>query len=247
MQSGHINDGSIARHLFLKTEVDYPDNDYTAPHFEERLPEMVAHARRVLTGERGELEMHRRIGALSATYRVDLKTGASEREHPTKPVLHTVPIDAAAKAELRRLDEEELALLREHQRHGTNALVGRLVEHTSRLALICAVSDNSAEPVLSARHVLWGEAMTKRSLETVLAAVVVHVADTDHHRNRNRLLDDVRRLSGGGWVPRSAVTRGSQWLDARNRTLLLGELVELGFIDNRKCERAGQKLDEFRC
>ena len=245
MRSGHVNDGSVARHLFLKTETDYPDNDYGAPHFEERLPEMVAHARRVLAGPGGDLEVYRRLGALQATYRDDGR-GGSERV-AEKPSLLTLPVDPEAKAELCRLDEEELALLREHKPRGTNALVGRLVEHTTRLALICAVSDNPAAPVLAARHVLWGEAVTKCSLSTVLRAAAEHVADTEHHANRNKLLRDLRRVSGGGWITRRDAARGSQWIDARSRAALLAELIELGLVESRTSSRGGQPVSELRC
>ena len=51
MHSGHVNDGSIARHLYFKTDADYPDNARDVPHFEERLPEMVDSALRILTGD----------------------------------------------------------------------------------------------------------------------------------------------------------------------------------------------------
>ena len=158
-----------------------------------------------------------------------------------------MPIDAEAKVELRRLEEEELALLREHQPRGTNALVGRLVEHATRLALICAVSDSPDGPVVGARHVRWGEAVAKRSIDTVLRAAATNIADTPHQANRNKLLRDIHRVAGGGWVIARDVTRASQWCKTKDRNELLAELVDIGLVAFRSSKRGGQTVVEYRC
>ncbi|HEX6010679.1 MAG TPA: hypothetical protein VFY87_02520 [Geminicoccaceae bacterium] len=246
MGSGHVNDGSMARHLFFKSGNDYPDNVRGVPHFEKRLPEMVERAERVIGASQGNVALFSHIASLKACYTEPDKKGSRTRLQPLEPQLITLPVDADAAAELDCLSDEQTVMLR--QADSCGALIGRMVEHATRLALICAVSESPEAPTMTARHVLWGEAVAKWSLDTALRAAAEHVADTPHQANRNKLLRDVRRVSKGGWVTARDVTRASTWSNSRDRGLLLFELVDLGLVEKRPAPRvSGQATSEYRC
>lgn len=235
LSSDNISNGSLARYLILRT-TPFPDRHRGVPHFEDRLQEMACAVLPILVGpgvEVNELSVASALGALLAPY--SERNGTMRRLDPQQPQPFPVPLSGAASDRLDEIADEQLALQRSHLQAGTHGLVGRLAEHVTRLALIAAISANPKAPVIEAQHVIWGEALARTSIAIMLDAAVRHVADSDHQRNRNAVLNEIVRLTGAGnvWVREREVRRtyGARSLKGDDFKAILQELAEMGFVE----------------
>jgi hypothetical protein len=244
--SGNVRDGSLARCLLFRTETPRPEPRVGVPHFEADLPRIVGIAESVFTGGLGPLQRALRTNMVRATF-TDTGKGGFVRDTPPRPRLLTMAIEEGAKVELGRIEREELALLRAHECHGTDALVARLCEHATRLAMIHAIGRDPKGATVTVPDVLWGEAVAKHSIATVLRAARDCIADTPHEADRNRMLKDLREKIGRSWVKKREVTFATRWANNRQRADLLAELVTMELVERQTVKRGGQSVVEYRC
>lgn len=231
-QSGNVADGSLARFLLFESEDSYPDRNEVLEDPDDRLEEIAACLRRIVVGPKGDpddpVSLASAIGAVRQPF-VDVPGGRRQPGVKPSPRPETVPLDEAAAEEDRAVADEDLVLKRAHAGKATSSIVARFHEHVRRLALIAAVSDDAAEPVVRAKHVAWAAATVRHCMARMLDGVERFVADTEHEARLKRVLDVIRRHRG--WMDGNTLARKTQFLSRRDRNEVITQLEESGLIE----------------
>lgn len=222
LQSGNIGDGSIARFLLLPTPQNYPDERLKPEPVEERLAAIVADMKAVAAGADGHAP-----GNVAAVMAANVA-----------PEPFAVPLSPEAAALDLELRGEHLAMKRQHEGTPLSAVVARFREQTRRVALVAAVADNPAAPLLEARHLAWAADLVRWSLAILLEQARRHVADSEHEAMAKRLLEIIRKH--GGWIDGNTLSNKARSIPRKLRADLLADLVEGGDLEVKQ-ERTSTK------
>ncbi len=87
---------------------------------------------------------------------------------------------------------------------GVDALWSRAIEHTIKIALICACADtdNLQQPVIEYDHALWAIKFVGYHTERLFIQVREHIADTDFERMVNDFYIAIQEAGGRGLTVR---------------------------------------------
>jgi hypothetical protein len=218
LQSGNMNDGSLARFLIFATPENYPDRQNPEP-FQERLADIATDLKAVAKGAEGW-----EYGNL------DFTAVAAATPYP-------VPLTDAAKEYDADLDRRQLALLRRHENTAYEAILARHREQVLRVALVAAVADCPGQPVLDARHLQWAEGVVTLSTGAVMEQAKRFLAASEHERQLKRLLEIIRKYncrSPKRWIPGVALANIAREFPRKLRAELIDDLEEMGEIEVRR-------------
>jgi hypothetical protein len=215
LQSGSVTDGSVARFLVLQTPKNYPD-DQTPEPIGARLAAIVADLKAIAAGAAAHTQGN--LGMVSSS--------AAEP--------YSVPMAADAEAADMALRVEHLVMKRQHENTMFSPIVARFREHIRRVALIAAVSDNPAEPVMTAAHFDWAAAFVRWTQSELLEQSERFIADSQHEAGLKKLLDIIRRH--GGWMDGHTLAKKTQFLNRRDRNEQISQLEEAGEIEKSREE-----------
>lgn len=213
LQSGSLSDGSFARWLLFMTDDPIPDR-VKKPRDISDVPE------RLLIGLKAVAQGADGWDDRAASF------GPSGDPKP-----YVVPCDAAAERLLDDLADAVTAKQRAHLGTFRSALLARVWEHVVKLALIKAVSTNSAMPVIDAVAVRWAEQVVTYCTETMLRDAERFVADNEAEGQLKRVLDVIRKFGIHG-VDGHKLADATKFLggNRRRRTEIIDDLEESGAI-----------------
>lgn len=144
----------------------------------------------------------------------------------------TVPLTAAADAAFAALGAAITERLRRARGTAHTAILARIAENASKLALIAAVSRDPAAPVIDRVEAEWAIALVRHCAARTMREVERHVADNPVERNHKRVLELIRQAGSEG-ITKTELTRKSQFLERRTRDEILASLSEGGQITSR--------------
>ncbi|WP_152051809.1 bifunctional DNA primase/polymerase [Tautonia marina] len=134
----------------------------------------------------------------------------------------------------RRAAEESAA------RSGLSAIYARSAEHAIKLALVAHEGDTIGAEAMS-----WGIAMADHCAAYMAEAVKANVAESDHERNLNRVLQVIRD-GKGAWVENRTLLLRTRNLKFRERNEIIADLVESGEIEREEVEGKTKRSYRFR-
>ncbi len=226
LRGGAIADGSIARYLIFSTDQNYPDSQFNpSSDPPQRLTDKV---KAMATAQAGH-------GIASIT------------AYNIAPTPRVVPYGDGAEDFVLALDRKQTARLREHEMSPLAAIIARTLEHTLKIGLIAAVSDDPYDPVIERRHLEWASWVVDHCISDVLTAARDEIADTGTESAKKRLLNVIR--DAGGSIGKRELTRKTQNLRAREREEYLKDLIDAGMVAqeiNLSSDRAAQKVVSYK-
>lgn len=169
LSSANVLDGSLARMLIFESDKNYPDpqHDLGRKAWPTSLVEI---AKAVAAGAEGHQAFPLGIG-------------------PTfTPKPYAVPYaDAEASAFAREMREIQTRELRAHEGTAMTGIIARMAENAAKVALVKAITDNPARPVLTRSDLEWGLMIARRSVDTLMRAVNERVADSEAETKLKRV------------------------------------------------------------
>jgi hypothetical protein len=200
LEGGALTDGSLARFLIFKTDEDFPDR--------VRAVKPARTAGHVITG----------LQAIAAGY-----AGKAERYKPdVDPTPYTVPQTAEADVLIDRLMVQQTAWLRRKKGTTDTSIIARYAENVMKVALVRAVSDCPANPVITDVTMIWATKLVQHCVATLLQDAKRYVADTQTGADSNKLSNFIRE---NGTVSSTTLARKFRSIKAKERESLLDDLV----------------------
>lgn len=212
LQGAHVVDGSLARFLILPSEEDYPDENI-AVGIRQAPPALIQGLQHVSAG-----------GGLQ---RGNLTGKTADHNTAVNPMI--VPMSEDARVRFKLLSAELTEELRAASGTAFTAILARIAENASKLALIIAVGRDPAAPEIDLSAAEWAIDFVRHYARLTMEAVERHVADTETEAHLKRL-KEIIRAAGAKGITKSEVTRASQWLKSRDRDEILLTLIESGDI-----------------
>jgi hypothetical protein len=180
LSSSNVMDGSLARMVIFQSENDYPDRQYDAVR--GGMPEtLIEAAKTIVSGARGHNAL-------------PLGEGATQAPKPYS-VRYA---DEEAKAKAIAMSQHETNLLRTHKGTANTSIIARMAENAAKMALIRAIAANPAHPVLTRADLVWGVIISKKSVDSLMAAVKEKVADNENEAKLKRLLSLIKAAGDNG-------------------------------------------------
>lgn len=179
LEGGALTDGSLARFLVFVTDNDRPDRNRDAEIINPPATLLEA-LKTIIRGQGNPLppgnlpEVH--VAPMTAT---------------EEPEPYTVPMTAAADALHDRKLAEEDAWAKRVAGTPKASIVNRLGENASKLALICAISRNPAQPQIAEEELSWGWALAEHCTRTVLRDAERFLADSEFEARLNKAINIV--------------------------------------------------------
>jgi hypothetical protein len=177
LEGGAMMDGSLARFLVFVTDTDRPDRNRAAGLINPPAPLLEA-LKAIIRGQGAPPSP----GNLPDVHVVPM-TATDE------PTPFTVPLTPAAEAlHEQKLAEEDVWAKRVA---GTPqaAIVNRLAENATKLALICAISRNPAHPTITDVEIAWGWALAEHCTRTLLRDAGRFLADSEFEKRLNKAIN----------------------------------------------------------
>jgi hypothetical protein len=177
LEGGAMMDGSLARFLVFVTDTDRPERNSNAGIIAPS-PVLLEALRAIARGAGdppppGNLpDVH--VVPMSAT---------------EEPAPHTVPMTAAAEALHDRKLADEDVWAKKVAGTPQAAIVNRLGENASKLALICAISRDPSHPQVTEADVAWGWALAEHCTRTVLRDAQRFLADSEFEKRLNKAIN----------------------------------------------------------
>lgn len=181
LEGGAMMDGSLARFLVFVTDNDRPDRNREAGIIAPP-PNLVDALKAIVLGP-GDAPPP---GNLPDVHVVPMAAA----EEPTP---YTVPMTAAAEAMQDRKLGEEDAWAKRVAGTPQAAIVNRLGENASKLALISAISRNPARPEITEADVSWGWALAEHCTRTVLRDAQRFLADSQFEVRLNKAINIISK------------------------------------------------------
>ena len=228
LQGAHVVDGSLARFLILPSDEDYPDENL-ASGMRQPPRALIDGLKLVVAG-----------GGRAAGNLAGRTAGPETALDPM-----TVPMAEDARDRFRGLSAEITAELRAAAGTPFTAILARIGENASKLALIVAVGRDPVAPVIGLEDAVWAIDFVRHYARRTIDAVERHVADTETEANVKRI-KEIIRLAGAKGITKSELTRASQWLRARDRDDILLTLIESGDVETGMRETRGRRAMIFR-
>lgn len=218
MSSDNVVDGSLARMLIFESDNPYPDPQHDLAPSDP--PQYLIDAMEAVAK-----------GAEGAN---PFPMGFGPAQVP-KP--YRVPYaDDRTALKARDMRQMQIELLRKHQGTSVTGIIARLAENAAKIALVKAIADNPANPVLTTHDLDWGMMVARRSVDTLMGAVKERVADSAHETTVKR----VHRVicdAGSAGIDGTVLSRATQFIDRRVRTEVLAGLAEAGMIRVMEIDR----------
>jgi hypothetical protein len=206
LQSGSLSDGSFARWLLFMTDDPIPDR-VRKPKDINDVPE------RVIVG----------LKAIAAGADGWGKGNLAEAGPNSDPTPYVVPYDGAAEKYLDDLSDAITERQRANLGTVRSALLARVWEHVVKIALIKAISTNSAAPIIDLGAVRWAQQIVDYCTETMLRDAERFVADNQAEADVKRVLNVIR---DAGSLPRWKFNRDTRFLGSeRRRDEIVSDLV----------------------
>ena len=177
LEGGAMMDGSLARFLVFVTDTDRPERNPNAGIIAP--PPALLDALKAITRGAGDPPPP---GNLPDVHVVPMS--ATEEATP-----HTVPMTASAEALHDRKLAEEDVWAKKVAGTPQAAIVNRLGENASKLALICAISRDPAHPQVTEPDVAWGWALAEHCTRTVLRDAQRFLADSEFEKRLNKAIN----------------------------------------------------------
>jgi hypothetical protein len=203
-----IEDGFLARMLVFVSTLNYPPP--RKPVMADPPPQLIAMLQAIIMGA----EPHGNFSGV-------MVAGVA-----TEP--HIVPMTAEAAAAFEDLKMVQHARLKAAEGTPKTAIIGRLTENATKLALVRAVSFNPAAPVITGEYMAWGRALAEHCIRTLLREAEENIADTLYGKNKQTLLKLIKKL--GNPTEAELVRKGKWELSEKDRAALLGDLARTGEI-----------------
>ncbi|GIX11574.1 DUF3987 domain-containing protein [Elioraea sp. Yellowstone] len=181
LEGGAMMDGSLARFLVFVTDTDRPERNRDAGIITPPA-ELLEALKAIARGHgdalpRGNLpDVH--VAPMTAT---------------EEPAPYTVPMTAAAEVLHDRKLAEEDAWATKVAGTPQAAIVNRLGENASKLALICAISRNPAHPAITEAELSWGWALAEHCTRTVLRDAQRFLADSEFEKRLNKAINIISK------------------------------------------------------
>ena len=134
---------------------------------------------------------------------------------------------ADAAALLDKLTDDQTEWLRQVRGTPATAIIARLWENASRLALIRAISRAPQDPVITGQDVQWATDLVDHCVKTLLQEANRFIADNEVEASHKAVMEIIRQA---GTIPQNLLTRRTQNLKQRERSEILAALVEAGLI-----------------
>jgi hypothetical protein len=162
-----------------------------------------------------------------------------------EPAPFTVLMTAAAEAlhEQKLADEDVWA----KRVAGTPqaAIVNRLAENATKLALTVACGDQFSLPVIARDVAAWAVAVVEHVTETLVDAVRESVSSTEYGRDVLRVLRVIVRAGPDGVTP-SGIYRAMSGIQPKMRDVILNDLVQQDKVGTKASEnKTGKKTIVF--
>ena len=212
---GQVDDGSMARMLYFRSPLDYPDHCNPALSAREVPPQLAAAMRRVVAGIGADNDFAFRAAK------------AQMLDGRNRPGLIRVDYDLEAASMAEHLATEQVALKRQHGASGFAPVWARWLEHINRLALIRAISSNPVAPQIGTVDLAWARALVGQCICTLTREAEQNMADSHNEANLKRLLGVIRKH---GPMNGADLARKTQFLNRRDRLEGLAHLEESGQI-----------------
>lgn len=121
------------------------------------------------------------------------------------------------------------------RKEGTNyaGLFTRAREHAIKIALILAAGQNPIDPRITSEEAHFACELVSIQSHNLLEMVRRHVSDSGVEKNRNKLLEIIRRAGRRG-ITGKGLCRAARFLKAKERGELLAELESAGEIKTKK-------------
>lgn len=212
MRSKNSDDGSLARYLVMETENNTPDlNHFPAPM--KPVPaDLVEQLKAIAAGVPGH------------DYGGNLATAMQATVAMTP---YPVPYGDGVADLVVSIGNQCLEWRRQLRADGKTgaAFVGRVAEHTLRIALVCAIARDPVAPVIELRDVVWARKLVGHCVDTMMARTASAVADSPAEAAKLKILSIVK-ASGKDGIAKRALIRKTQWLsDARQRDAYLADMI----------------------
>lgn len=219
--SGALGDGSVARMLFFRSPLDYPDHQRPRLNSRDVPAALIAGLRQVVAGQGADNDFAFRAAK------------AQMLDGRNRPGLIQVDYDDAALGVAERLAVEQVELKRRHSASGFAPVWARWLEHINRLALIRAVSRDAGAPVIGAADLAWARALVEHCIGTLVSEAERYMADSQYEAGMKRLLNIIERH---GEMSGNDLARASQWLSRKERADYLTHLEEMRKVTLLKTE-----------
>lgn len=144
----------------------------------------------------------------------------------TRTVSRAVQQTEGARDEFERMADGQLAKL---NTSSCPEAWSRVLEQGMRLALVCAVSLNPENPIITDECARWGARLAWWSVSVTARAAEERVGDTDEQRAQQRILSAIK--ARGGVLSQRDLTRATQRLDRRFRDAALRTLLDAGMLE----------------
>lgn len=118
------------------------------------------------------------------------------------------------------------------------AIFARVPQHTCRLALIYACSRSAESPEIDLEAVEWAHAVVSHAAAQVLEQAHAKIAESEFHRQQNRLLEFVATRPEG--VSIYDLSRRFRNWPKRDREAIITNLVDTGAIESVRVETGGR-------
>lgn len=208
LKSARLKDGSFARWLVFQTDDPIPEHNMFPADVREIPASLIDGFRAIALGNR------------SAGNPGNLADQAIGTPQPV-----TVGIEAAAKKALYDLSKAVAARQRAKLGSVQSALLGRMWEHVSRIAMIYAISLDPINPVVDLTAVRWADQIVTYCTETMIRDADRYVSDSPAEAQVKRVLEIIRRAGGVGLMMGKLV-RTTRFLGGdKRRQDILRELI----------------------
>ncbi|WP_270935604.1 bifunctional DNA primase/polymerase [Falsiroseomonas oryzae] len=215
LEGGAMLDGSLARFLVFVTDTDRPERNRAAGIIAPSAK--LLEALKAIARGQGDPPPP---GNLPDVHVVPMKA-------TDEPAPYAVPMTSAAEAlHDRKLAEEDAWALKVA---GTPqaAIVNRLGENASKLALICAISRDPAHPRITEAEVAWGWALAEHCTRTVLRDAQRFLADSEFEKRLNKAIGIIGKH---GPCSRRDIFHKGLKLVARELSEVIDALVSNGLV-----------------
>ena len=213
LQSANVVDGSLARFIVFQSEDDYPEENEAAG-IRTSPPELLDALKLIANGG----------GRQAAGNLAGMTPGPETAVDPL-----TVPMTPEARALFAAFKRDNTDQLREARGTLYTAILARIAENAWKVAMIRAVSADPAAPVIRALDAEWAIALVRHCADHTMVEVERNVADNPVEANHKRVLGIIR-ISGEAGLTKNELARRTQFLDQRQRTDIVGSLVEAGQV-----------------
>lgn len=215
LEGGAMLDGSLARFLVVVTDTDRPERNRAAGIIAP--PAELLEALKAIARGQGDPSPP---GNLPEVHMVPMKA-------TDEPTPYTVPMTAAAEALHDRKLAEEDAWAKRVAGTPQAAIVNRLGENASKLALIAAISRNPAHPQITEADVSWGWALAEHCTRTVLRDAQRFLADSEFEKRLNKAINIIGKH---GPCSRRDIFHKGLKLTAREFSEVIDALVTGGVV-----------------